>query len=81
MEYLTPKQAARRLGVSVAYLYARVEAGELPASNLGNRTKRRLRFSTDALDDFMRARELRPTKRPQKRANGVTVSRSIMGLN
>ena len=53
---LTPREAARALGLSQSYLYALLASEALPSITIG----RARRISRRALEDFVAAREAAP---------------------
>jgi excisionase family DNA binding protein len=61
---LTPKEAARRAGVSLSLVYAWVKAGTLPHSRFGRPGSNRgaIRIDEEEFDTFLRT--MRVTRRP-----------------
>lgn len=63
--FMTPPEVAERLGVSPERVIGWIRGGKLRASNLSDGSKRpRFRISPDALDDFLRSREVLPSAPP-----------------
>jgi excisionase family DNA binding protein len=71
MNRLTPRQVAKRYGISVPTVYRWVREGQLPAVRLG---KRVLRFDKDAIDQW----ELEKHK-PECRSCGLRSYFAVQG--
>ena len=63
-KYWTPPMIGKLLGVDPARVIGWIRAGKLAAINLSDRTRPRFRVSQEALDDFLRQREV--TTQPVK---------------
>lgn len=59
MSYITRKQAAERLAISVRVLDGLIARGQLPAYRVGSKM---VRISEADLDDYMKQRLMAPTQ-------------------
>lgn len=50
--------AAEHYGLGRSYLYERIKAGEIPAIDLGNGGKQKLRIRDEDLEQFLESRKL-----------------------
>jgi excisionase family DNA binding protein len=66
LEYFSPPQAAKLLGVAVDTIHLFIRSGKLKASNLGQAGHPRWKISRTAIEEFMNARSnSRPAARPK----------------
>lgn len=70
--FQTPPTIAKQLGCHVDRVRAWIETGQLPAVNLGDKSRPRWRISPDGLSQFLRSRSnqaaVDATKRPSRRS-------------
>jgi excisionase family DNA binding protein len=77
--FQTPPTVAKHLGVHVDRVRGWIETGQLPAVNLGDKTRPRWRISPEGLEQFLRARSnqaavdatRRSAKRRAKKSSNV----------
>ena len=65
--FLTPPRIAKLLGISDEKVCGWCATGKLRAVNVSDAVRPRWRISQEALDEFLAARESRPTTRPTRR--------------
>jgi excisionase family DNA binding protein len=64
---LTPPEVARLMRVRLSRVLALIQAGELPAVDVGAGARRALRISRDELDAYLQRRRVTPEARCTRR--------------
>ena len=64
---LTAPEVARLMRVRLSRVLALIQAGELPAVDVGTGARRALRVAPAALDEYLQARQVTPEVRGKRR--------------
>ncbi|MBQ9685035.1 MAG: helix-turn-helix domain-containing protein [Oscillospiraceae bacterium] len=77
MNYLTKKQAAERLQISVRTLEGLISRGQLPAYRIGPKA---VRIVEAELENYVLARQIAPIKATPKKAEAVRPCLYVPGM-